>query len=73
MDWKIESIFLPLQMASNKLMCSKFRKYKGKDYFTQGVITFWESLPMDVVMATSIDGFKWGLDILTDDQSLHNY
>lgn len=51
-----------ISVITQQGMCFAHNKYlrtnKRKYFFTQHVITFWNSLPQDVVMAKSINGVK---------------
>ena len=51
----------------------RFRIIKKKDFFTQHIVTLWNSLPHDVVMATNLDGFKRGLDKFLEAKAINGY
>ena len=58
---------------SIKLLSSRVRTDRRKYYFTQRVINTWNSLPQEVVAATSIDSFKRGLDKYMEERSISGY
>ena len=56
-----------------KLMGGRSRKNKRKDFFKQHILTLWNSLPQDVVMAINLDGFKRGLDKFLEERAIKGY
>ena len=58
---------------SMKLLSSRVRTDRRKYYFTQRVINTWNSLPQEVVAATSIASFKRGLDKYMEQRSISGY
>ena len=44
-----------------KLRAGRVRTDKRKYFFTQRIVSLWNSLPQDVVMASGLDAFKRGL------------
>lgn len=58
-----------------KMTGVKFRVEKSRHwyFFTQCIISLWNSLPQDQVVTTTMDVFKRGLYILMEDRSLSSY
>ena len=54
------------QGTSTPIECWKSER---KDFFTQCVISLWNSLPQDVVMASDLDAFERGLDRFLEEKS----
>ena len=48
----------------------RVRTDKRKCFFTQHVVSLWNSLPRDVMMASGIDVFKRGLDRFLEEKSI---
>ena len=49
------------------LSVGRVRTDQGKHFFTQYVVSMWNSLPQDVVMASGLDAFKRGLDTFLEE------
>ena len=58
----------PLQLSAGRVRTDK-RKY----FFTQQVVSLWNFLPQDVVMASGLDNFKRGLDRFLEEKSIAGY
>ena len=58
----------PLQLSVGRMRTDKI-----KDLFTQCVVSLWNSLPQDVVMASGLDAFKRGLDRFLEEKSIASY
>ena len=56
-----------------KLSVGRVRTDKRKYFFTQRVVSLWNSLPQDVVMASGLDAFKRGLDRFLEEESIAGY
>ena len=60
------------QGTSTQIECWESEN-KRKSFFTQHVVSLWNSLPQDVVMASGLDAFKRGLDRLLEEKSIAGY
>ena len=58
----------PLKWSVGRVRIDK-RKY----FFTQRVVSLWNSLPQDVVMASGLDAFKRELDRYLEEKSITGY
>ena len=56
-----------------RLSVGRVRTDKRKYFFTQHVVSLWNSLPQDVVMASGLDDFKRGLDKFLKEKSITGY
>ena len=57
-----------------KLIGGSFRTDKRKDFFTQHRVKLWNSLPQGAVLATTLDGFKRGLEkFLGEEKAINGY
>ena len=56
-----------------KQIGERSRTNKRKDFFTQCIVQFRNSLPQDVVMATNLDGFKWGSNKFLEAKAINGY
>ena len=56
-----------------KLRAGRVRTDKRKYFFTKRVVSLWNSLPQDVVMASGLDAFKRGLDRFLEEKSITGY
>ena len=56
-----------------KLSVGRVRSDKRKSFFTQRVVSLWNSLPQDVMMASSLDVFKRGMDRFLKEKLIADY
>ena len=56
-----------------KLSVGRVRTDKRKYFFTHRVISLWNSLPQEVVMASGLDAFKKGLDKFLEEKTITGY
>ncbi len=74
-----DSVYLPQQVGitrgnDKKLFQRWYNKDVRKHFFTKRIVTMWNSLPNDIVNASSINSFKNSLDAFWDKQPIkYNY
>ena len=56
-----------------QLNVGRVRTDQRKDFFTQQVVSLWNSLPQDVVISSDLDAFKRGLDRFLEEKSITSY
>ena len=56
-----------------KLRAGRVKTDKRKYFFTQRIVSLWNSLPQDVVMASGLDAFKRELDRFLEEKSITGY
>ena len=56
-----------------KLSAGRVRTDKRKYFFTQRIVSLWNSLPHNVVMASDLDAFKRGLERFLEEKSITGY
>ena len=71
----MEALF-PLTQYQNQGTCTQIRRVrtdKRKYFCTQFIVSLWNSLPHDVVMASDLDAFKRRLDRFLEEKSITGY
>ena len=58
----------PLQWSVGRM-----RTDKRKHFFTKRVVSLWNALPQEVVMASGLGAFKRGLDRFLEEKSIAGY